>query len=525
VCVALFAVLFGCFGVLSVHAFGPGYEPTYAASAEGFLHTGVPQLWRGSPNYRLALGGSPEPAPGPVYSGPTTGWAGPVGAAPLVGPAMALDALRKAVTGSDAGNFRKAAARLYARVLIALTALLVFWLALALYERRDRAVGLALAFGLTTLALPYTRIGMEPPLVFWSTAAFAAAYRARHRGSNASWLVAGLCAGFASATRNPAAPILISPIVVYALWPLLRGQPDRRIQRLALYLVPILICGALSIAYNVTRCDQAICGLSQQALGSANGGGLPTDKARVGFFEGLYGLLLSPGKSFFVASPIAVLGAVGLWRARRVLTAEVATVAAMCLVSLAVLSPLSYWSEETYGPRYLLFLVPLFVVLAGVSLGWSARVPVARVVPRRLLVGLLAAGVLIQLSTVIPRGGHNPCGWYVHELLGPARFDQNYCRFVPELSDSVLDVRMSFAVIRNVAGLGSTTLTYEPYVGAPGGTIERRTLLVDEKRPYLFWTQRISPGTLSLLLAYCLILAGGGVALRRQLRRGRSETG
>jgi hypothetical protein len=428
---------------------------------------------------------------------------------------MALDALRKSVLGTDAGSFRMAAATLYARILIALTALLVFWLALALYGNRPRAALLALAFGLTTLALPYTRIGMEPPLVFWSMAAFAAVYRARGRGSRSAWLLAGVCAGFASATRNPAAPVLIAPIVVYGLWPLVRG---RHVQRIALFLGPILICGGLSIAYNLTRCDQAVCGLSQQALGGTNAGGLPTDKARAGFFEGLYGLLLSPGKSFFVASPIVILGAIGLWRARRVLTAEAATIVAMAVVAVAVLSPLSYWSEETYGPRYLLFLVPLFVVFAGVALGWSSRVPVARAVPRRLVIALLAAGALIQLSVVVPKGGHSPCATYVRPLLGTARFDQNYCRFVPELSDAVLDARMSVAVLANAVGLGSTTLTYEPYVGAPGGNIERRTLVVSEDRPHLFWTEHTSAATLALLLAYLAVAAGGAVVLRRQLR-------
>lgn len=520
---ALLAVLLGGFGILSVHAFGPGYEPSYAASGEGFLHTGVPQLWRSSPNYGPALGGTPTPPPGPVYPGPTMGWAGPVGASLLVAPAMALDALRARVKGSDSSGFRKAAASLYARILIALTALLVFWLALQLYGSPRRALLLALAFGFTTLALPYTRIGMEPPLVFWTTAAFCAAFQARRSDATWWWLAAGVAAGFAAGTRNPAAPVLIAPLFAYALWPLVRGGAGLRLSRIALYLAPVVASGIASMAYNVTRCDAIVCGLSAQVTGNnTNPGGLNTDKARLGVFEGIYGLLLSPGKSFFLASPLVILGAIGLWRARHRLRAETLAVVGMAGVALLLLSPLSYWSEETYGPRYVLFVVPLFVVFAGVALGWSAAVPVRRLVRRGVLIALIVGGAVYQLGAIVPQGGHSPCASYFKPLVGDARFDQNYCRFVPELSDPVLGARMAVANLKNMVGLGTTTLTYEPYVGAPGGIIEQRTLVIAENRPRVFWLVSTTPTTLSLLFLYVLVTAGGVLVLRRTLDDRRS---
>jgi 4-amino-4-deoxy-L-arabinose transferase-like glycosyltransferase len=421
---------------------------------------------------------------------------------------MALDWLRHRVTGNDSGSFRKAAATLYARVLILLTAVVLYLLAVSFYGRRRLAAGIALAFGLTTLALPYTRIGMEPPLVFWTTAAFAAAYRARRVNSAGSWLLAGICAGFAGATRNPAAWVLVAPIMAYGALGLLRPRRQSSTRLLA-FAVPILLAAIAAAAYNVARCDEVVCGLGQQALGHAANGGLATDKARLGFVEGLYGLLLSPGKSFFITSPIVVVGAIGLWRARGRLRAEVLTVLASGLVALAVLSPLSYWSEETYGPRYVLFLVPLVLVFAGFATNVS----------RRIVVLLLVLGAILQVSVLIPVGAHSPCATYVKPLVGDARFDQNTCRFVPELSDGILDVRLTFAVLRNMVGLGVTNLTYEPYVGAPGGVIERRQIRITQDRPFLFWAQRSSAANLILLLAYVLTAAGGAIALRRLLAR------
>jgi hypothetical protein len=393
-------------------------------------------------------------------------------------------------------------------VLITLTAVVLYLLAVSFYGRRRLAAGLALAFGLTTLALPYTRIGMEPPLVFWSTAAFAAAYRARRVDSVGSWLLAGTCMGFAGATRNPAAWVLVAPIIVYGGLPLVRGR-GLSAAKLAAFALPILAASAAAAAYNLTRCDELVCGLGQQALGKATAGGLPTDKARPGFVEGLYGLLFSPGKSFFITSPIVIIGAIGLWRVRQLMRAEVITVLATGLVSLAVLSPLSYWSEETYGPRYLLFLVPLVLVFAGYATNVS----------RRLIIVLLALGALLQVSVAIPVGAHDPCAVYVKPMVGEARFDQNLCRFVPELSDGVLDVRLTFAVVRNMLGLGVTDMQYEPYVGAPGGIVEKRQIHITQVRPYLFWAQDMSVPNLGLLAAYLVLTAGGVLALRRSLGR------
>jgi hypothetical protein len=154
-------------------------------------------------------------------------------------------------------------------------------------------------------------------------------------------------------------------------------------------------------------------------------------------------------------------------------------------------------------------------------MGWGREgaAPPAPSTARRMrtLAALLAAGAVLQLAAVTAPSGHSPCAAYVRPLLGDARFDQNYCRFVPELSDPVLNVRVTAAVFKRKLFGSGTTLTYEPYVGAPGGNIERRRLRLVASTPSFFWANDPSAAKFLLLGFYLTICVGGALALRRLL--------
>jgi hypothetical protein len=125
--------------------------------------------------------------------------------------------------------------------------------------------------------------------------------------------------------------------------------------------------------------------------------------------RGLAGLLLSPGSSVFVYSPLLLLapfGIVVLWRRERPLALAIL---AMAVVWLGFYAGFDGWSGlwSAPGPRYLFPLVPLLLLPLGHWLDRPSRWAMAAAL------GLLGLGV--QLVSLLVRWGSVPSltGWPV----------------------------------------------------------------------------------------------------------------
>ena len=112
---------------------------------------------------------------------------------------------------------------------------------------------------------------------------------------------------------------------------------------------------------------------------------------------GIAGLLVSPGKSLFLYSPLAVLGVIGwlvLVKRRTAVALLIALVVASQVIAVGVLA---IWSGDlAWGPRYLVPVTALLVIPAGAALRWTGH----RVFGW-LFVTLMAAGVLVNLGAVL----------------------------------------------------------------------------------------------------------------------------
>jgi hypothetical protein len=114
-------------------------------------------------------------------------------------------------------------------------------------------------------------------------------------------------------------------------------------------------------------------------------------------FAGLYGLLLSPGKSAFLYSPplvLAVLGVREAWRRRR---QETILLLGVIGISLVFNAKFRHWhADYCWGPRHLTAVTPLALMLA---LPWLPEALArGRVALRQWAVGsLVAVGVAVQL--------------------------------------------------------------------------------------------------------------------------------
>ncbi|MEK7277424.1 MAG: phospholipid carrier-dependent glycosyltransferase, partial [Chloroflexota bacterium] len=204
---------------------------------------------------------------------------------------------------------------LFNPLITALTAALVFLYARQLAFSRAMAVAVALAYGLTTIAWPYTKTFFREPLA--TLTLFASALCLLHwRDSlgqqqpparTTAWLIGALAAGLASLFTKDSG-IVGLPLLLLLLWPQLekfgRGaQMPKQGWRTAALIALTLIVAVLGIwafgqYFNGGRFD-VIGRLSLMW------------RHRYSLSQGLAGFLFSPGKSLFVYSPVLVLALAG----------------------------------------------------------------------------------------------------------------------------------------------------------------------------------------------------------------------
>ena len=197
----------------------------------------------------------------------------------------------------------------YNATVTAITCLLVFALVGLLgYSLRVSAVA-SLVYGLATVAWPYSKYDFtEPTLTLLVTAAVYAILRWDREKRSALLLVAGVLALMAAVTKYVAAiliPILVLQIALlywreYPSVAKLRGM----VRPLLAFGAPFLVLAIPGLLFLSTRFGyypsifEAWAGIQR--------GWLPLP-----FEIGLRGLLFSPGRSFFLFSPPAILALAG----------------------------------------------------------------------------------------------------------------------------------------------------------------------------------------------------------------------
>lgn len=218
--------------------------------------------------------------------------------------------------------------------------------------RASLAVGLA--WGLASMAWPYTKSFLREPAVallwtvaFLGTALFMDAPR---------WPAAVLSlAPAVLAVGVKAASVVAWPVLLgLMLWSLYRGRRISRAWLLALIVGSVgaaVAAGLILLALRGHDAANLLAGL----LAS------PFDQSSL---LAVYGLLLSPGKSVFVYSPVLLVAVAG-WPSFYRRHPQLA-VALVCLWVLLLFSlRISVWTGGlTWGPRFLLPLLPLSLLPA-----------------------------------------------------------------------------------------------------------------------------------------------------------------
>ena len=266
-------------------------------------------------------------------------------------------------------------------VVAALTVGVVWAFALQL---SDRALGGAFAATLLAMASlwwPYARFGFNAPLTgFLLTTSTWLAWRAGQAHHAGLAALSGIVMGLLLLTRHEAAVYAIA----VALWILAfapASPADRR--RLATAFLPGVAAGGLAwMAYNQAR------------FGSPFNVGYVPEYSAGGYLS-----LLASLAGYSPTVLLGVAGVVILWRRS---PASALLFVLPAIAAVAFFGSLTDWmGGRSYGPRYLVPLLPLMAVAASVV--WvRAKLPSRRLLALGLLVGTLwqLPGVLVDYSRV-----------------------------------------------------------------------------------------------------------------------------
>ncbi|MGH9370627.1 MAG: hypothetical protein ACRD15_03760 [Vicinamibacterales bacterium] len=219
---------------------------------------------------------------------------------------------------------------------------------------------------------------------------------------------------------------------------------------------------------------------------------------------GLFGLLLAPGGSVFLYSPVAVPGIAALawvWRHDRRTASLLTSVITILFLFYAALE--DWLGTRSYGPRYLVPLLPLLCVpLAGVLSSAGAdrwRSP---------MLAATIAGAFVQIPGVLVDPGK------VNVALGrPGPVTASERRYDWQVSALVLNTRAAAErVPANVQYLLGTEEPPEvPKSSGPGSFSQGLAFSLDFWWLYLFYL-RVLGAAAALAIPATLLAAAGGLA-------------
>jgi hypothetical protein len=266
----------------------------------------------------------------------------------------------------------------------ALNGVLVYLVARRLLFSQKTGILLAVLYGLATMAWVYSKSSFSDPLV--SLLLFYAFYSLLifKDTTSSRWLwLGGGAVGYAILTKTYA--ILVVPIFAIYLLYSIKKEPKRFVfWQLMAFLIPVGIGLVGVVAFNWYRFGVLL-------DTSYRGEGWSTP-----FLTGLYGLLASPGKSYFLYNPVMFAALIGFFPFYRHYKPEFWLIVAVALVHLILLAHYDHWhGGGCWGPRLLLHLTPFLILPLGLILETISEK--SRLL-NLLLAVLIAVSVLVQVE-------------------------------------------------------------------------------------------------------------------------------
>ncbi|HEX2908462.1 MAG TPA: hypothetical protein VHO69_16440 [Phototrophicaceae bacterium] len=273
----------------------------------------------------------------------------------------------------------------------AILGVVVFLFAARFANRDWYAFILALAFGLATIAFPYSNVLYQHQLAaFGAFVGFFLLWRVIYEKASLNWLwVVGLLFGLATITEYPVVPFL----GIIFLWAIIKMPNRLALYRVVLAAVPL---GLIFAAYNYAVFRTPLPVGYEYSTNWQNEHQTGFMSLTTPSLERLYGLTFSPVRGIFLISPFLLLAVPGfftLWREQKDQRG------AAIVIDLVVIGFFTYnaassmwWGGFTVGPRYLIPMLPFLTLPIIFTLNhWLQRLW------GKLLVGLL---IVVSLANV-----------------------------------------------------------------------------------------------------------------------------
>jgi hypothetical protein len=245
-------------------------------------------------------------------------------------------------------------------LITAAIAALLFLCARRLGAARRLSTVLALAFGLGTMAWPHSKtlLFTEPLAALLVLASVYFAFRSAQEHSYRLAAAAGLFATLAGMARINTLMFALPIGVFVAVRAFSPEHNLRRASRATAAFSGGAAAGLFGMAVtNLWRAGSAT------ALGYSN---VPLDG---NLWEGLSGLVLSPGKGIVIYAPIVIVAMAALPIAISRRRSEVTLLTAICTANLILFARFPSWhGDSAWGPRYLNITLPLMVLLVAPAL-------------------------------------------------------------------------------------------------------------------------------------------------------------
>jgi hypothetical protein len=505
-----FALVVGvcAFSIYAITATGglQGYDPETAATAEGLVRTGDFKVLPDS--VYVAKGSIGQGVGG--KDGKLVGRAGlpqPLLMAPFYAVGRALDQLN---SGGSTTRFRHLAIVFYNPAVAALAAALVFLIVLRI-RCLSWAIAVAAMFTVASIAWPYSKIGMDNTVMMGVVLTATGALWATGSGSAWPWALAGFGAGLTVAAKAYEAPALA--VILALLWrPFLSAPRERRRRLLLAVATPIALWVVAIGWYNWLREGS----IFKTGSAAYNDFTLAAPFNALGFF-------FSPGKGLVFYSPLVALGLFGLvnlWRANRRLAAVIIGAVA---AGTAVVAVNAFWTDETWGPRY---IVPVAWLLL-LPIPWWATTRARR----RVLCGVAVGAVCVQLVAVAApyAATVRALPWIVGAPIYQARvsgyastpYGSDVIRWIPQLSPLVIQSALVVSWAGMKLGAPPLTYRYAPFLGPPHELTMDRTLIRYVGIPDLWWRAQGGLGLLCLAVAVVAVIAAAALLAPPVLAAGR----
>jgi hypothetical protein len=384
----------------------------------------------------------------------------------------------------------------------------IFLLSRQMSLSKRRAAALALIYGLCTYQWHYASNGFPQTLAALTIFLTYFNFLKWKRNQNTNFLrIAGVLFGFCIAVRTT--NILFAPvfcIAVFCAVPESFSRKLRNVFEFVLSSTPIIF---LTAWFNWAKFGN----LLTSGYGKMN--------FDTPVYEGLYGLFFSSGKGLVFYAPITLIAMFGLRKSLMKFPMENYLALAIIMVQAVVYGKYEVWSgENSYGPRYLIPILPLIVILV-VPLALLGKQWITGLVTSSIF-GFLFAGLMGKLMYFNGVYWNQRFGLLQNMDASSLSVKQTYVawNFQPRSSPLMLQLRsipdlVSNTLSRLSGGLGKLDqipISYDDRIHWYA-----RTINLDFW--WAWWPAKSSNQFVFLFLAVPIaLIAFGGIQLMKELR-------